>query len=927
MDANRTRFHLLLGRQDWARCRDADDRPLGELWKREPTDVAYDEEREELTLQPLPFRFPAGATATVLELQARRGAARDRYGNWYWIDAVPTAVLVNSAGTGATTRFWTVDDPTAPRRPRPPRQGRFRPLAPTAPLPPLRLAGAAVTDDHYLVVGVAEPPGLLVFDLRAGGPPAQLLWPAVVPFAPFDMAARPGGGVFVLDREHRRYWELDRHLLVVSRRPDGGRGRRARAFEPVTGRREEAGMQVRFQPPALEDAVALEGPAAPDAAGPVAVESMPDGTVLVLHRDDPTATASSVRAYRDGAALGLAVATADPTVDLSVVGHDLAFVAAPDPRRPAQPGRLFVVDQRGDQAFEFTVELDGGGLRLSSVERYYPMRLFGGKGLVAAAGQAYYDLGDRWFPLAEQRLRRFRERAVVLTDILDGQEPGCVWHRLLLDACMPAGDSAVRVWSAASDEPQALAAFPRWIEEPAPYPRGDGSEQPFAPADPTGDHRTWELLFQRAHGRHLRLKLELDGNGRSTPRLRALRAYFPRFSYLERYLPAVYREDESSASFLDRFLANLEGISTAIEDRIAAAQLLFHPATTPGDALEWLASWFELAMDPAWDDAKRRLLIGHAMEFLQWRGTIRGLQTALALAMEDRLGADLFADYPPACARRARIVERYQTKITPGVALGDPTEADAAPPAPFGRWRPADGVEELDRGYREMLRAAGLDADDAVRFPSAAPDDPGDPDRARRVAAWTSFARRVLGFVPAAGPDLAASWRDFLARRYRRVADLNAAYQLPEAAAFTSFDQVPLPAAVPTGGPALTDWFQFQGAVLPARRTAHRFRVLLPVPAGTRTGDGGGAARDHAARLALARRIVELEKPAHTTFDVKFYWEAFRVGEARLGLDTLIDLGGRSPSLLGDAVLGRSYLGESQLASPSASTSGQGGLP
>jgi hypothetical protein len=184
----------------------------------------------------------------------------------------------------------------------------------------------------------------------------------------------------------------------------------------------------------------------------------------------------------------------------------------------------------------------------------------------------------------------------------------------------------------------------------------------------------------------------------------------------------------------------------------------------------------------------------------------------------------------------------------------------------------------------------------------------------------------VLGFVPSGEAAAVPSWQDFLARRYRRVADLNAAYQLLEAAAFGGFDDVPLPASVPTGGPALTDWFQFQAAALPARRTAHRFRVLLPVPAGTRTGDDGGAALDAAARLALARRIVELEKPAHTTFDVKFYWEAFRVGEARLGLDTLIDLGGRSPSLLGDAVLGRSYLGESLLASPSASTSGQGGL-
>jgi phage tail-like protein len=915
MDANGTRFHLLLGRDDWARCRDGEGRPLGDRWDGSvPTDVAYDDERDELTLQPLAFRFPAGPGAAPLALDARRGAARDRYGNWYWIDTDPTVVLVNSSGSGVTSRFWTVQDPTAVHRPG--RLGPFQPLAEPASPPPLRLAGAAVTEDHYLVVGVLQPPGLLVFDLRAGGPPEQLRWPPGVPFTPFDLAARPGGGLFALDRVQRRYWELDRHLLVVSRRPGPAGDPRAPAFGAVVGSASEVTPVARFLPPALEDAVALDGPGA---AAPVAIEAAPDGTVLVLFRDDPVAAASSVRPYRDGVAVGPAVPTADPRAELSVTGHDLALVA--EPGRPELPWRLFVVDQRGDQAFEFGLRLDQAGLALRAVERYYPMRLFGGKALVAGGGQVFYDLGDRWFPLAEQRLRRFREHAQVLTEVLDGREPGCVWHRLLLDACLPSGETTARVWSAAADDPDALAAFPDWTEEPAPYARGDGSEQPFAPADPTGAYGTWELEFQRARGRYLRLRLELDGNGRTTPRLRALRAYFPRFSYLERYLPAVYRDDEPSASFLDRFLANLEGIATAVEDRIAAAQLLFSPATVPDDALEWLASWFALALDPAWDDRRRRLLLGHAMEFLQWRGTIRGLQMALELTLAEDPDPELFADRPPVCRRRARIVERYQTKVTPGVALGDPTEAAAAPAAPLGRWRPADGVEALDRGWREALAAAGLEAGDEERFPPLLPTGDG-PDP--RAAVWVAFARRVLGFVPAGGAELIPTWQDFLVRRYRRVADLNAAWQLVEAATFAGFDQVPLPASVPAGGPALTDWYQFQAVALPAQNTAHRFRVLLPVPAGTRPGEVPGAGPDPEARLALARRIVELEKPAHTTYDVKFYWEAFRVGEARLGLDTLIDLGGRSPSLLGQAVLSRSYLGESLLASPSASTSGQG---
>ena len=78
-------------------------------------------------------------------------------------------------------------------------------------------------------------------------------------------------------------------------------------------------------------------------------------------------------------------------------------------------------------------------------------------------------------------------------------------------------------------------------------------------------------------------------------------------------------------------------------------------------------------------------------------------------------------------------------------------------------------------------------------------------------------------------------------------------------------------------------------------------------------------------RIALAHRVVELEKPAHTTFDVRFYWDAFRVGEARLGLDTIADLGSRSPDLLVDAVLGASHLGASRLADPTTASAATGG--
>jgi len=183
---------------------------------------------------------------------------------------------------------------------------------------------------------------------------------------------------------------------------------------------------------------------------------------------------------------------------------------------------------------------------------------------------------------------------------------------------------------------------------------------------------------------------------------------------------------------------------------------------------------------------------------------------------------------------------------------------------------------------------------------------------------WTSVARTALGFLPATRDADLPAWRAFLAGRYPRFADLRAAYQLP--ASIAKLDQVGWPDGLPAREPELTDWYQFQATVVPGRVAAHRFRVLLPVSAQIRAGTDAAALASRATLTALASRVAELEKPAHTVFDVKFYWDAFRVGEARLGLDTLIDLGARSPDLSAPAVLGAAYLGQSVLTDPAAAS-------
>jgi hypothetical protein len=287
------------------------------------------------------------------------------------------------------------------------------------------------------------------------------------------------------------------------------------------------------------------------------------------------------------------------------------------------------------------------------------------------------------------------------------------------------------------------------------------------------------------------------------------------------------------------------------------------------------------------------MLLGNAIRFLAFRGTARGLRAALALVLDPGAGPEIFG--PAADEERGvRIVELYRTRV-----------------ATSPLWSPADGAAALDRLWAEASGASTADT-----LPLRAPAGPPGE-------VWTDFARRTLGFVPESGPDVLVWWRDLLIRRYGSAAAARVAHGLaPEP---DSLDDLTLPAVLPAREPLLTDWYLLQSAVVPARRTAHSFRVLLPVPLSSGPGTPATSAPERARRIALARRVVELEKPAHTTFDVRFYWDAFRVGEARLGLDTIADLGSRSPDLIVDAVLGASHLGASQLADASDRPAATGG--
>jgi phage tail-like protein len=919
MDVNGTRFQLLLGTSDWAACSidDESSETLAERWQRVP-DEGWDAATQELTLPAEIFRFPSAPSNRVPRIADRRGAARDRYGNWYWIDEDEREILVRSAGSGLTTVLWSAElaKPAAAEV----EAGDFQPRL-AQPVRPLHLRGLVVTAAHYLVVGVLEPRGLLVFDLHAGGAPRQLLWPTG--FAPFDFAPAPSGGLWILERADGsvdgRLWLLDRHFNAIRLTSTGAPGQRTLQsdFAPAGGNISADRVLCTDDPPLDSSAaLALGSLRIHDA---VAIASLEPDSVLILDNggDSLAPPASRIWAYQRDVGLSGPMSLASLRHLLGedapvLLAHDLAVIQTGDTTI------LYLVSQDGDQAFAFTLTAaPGGDLVAIARPEFWPMLLFGGRGLVATDQGVYYDSRSEWIPLAQQQRPTYQREWTILTPMraqpgsaaergaFDGRDHDCVWHRLLLDACIPP-DAALEVSSRAANSERELRVA-EWYPEPKPYPRTEGSELPWLATSARPGSATWEVLFQRERGRYLQLRITLRGNGRTTPRLRAVRAYYPRFSYLEQYLPAVYRDDEVSASFLDRFLGNLEGLHTAIEDRIANVQALFDARSVPAEYLDWLAGWFGVALDPHWEERRRRLFIAHAPRLFAERGTLPGLVRAIRLATDPCPDESIFTeavggDVPPRRDSRPpliRIIEHFRTRRAPGVVFGDPMALEGpGVSAPLSEWTPSQGAAALHNRFREFLRTRyiippfGHASFDEIELPPTRP-----PDGAL-AADWEAFIRVPIGFTYAAvtTSDIPA-YRQFLARRYGPIGALNTAYGL----ALANYSQLALPAAMPTGGAPLRDWIQFVSIVLPSLRAAHRFTVLVPSAASPQAERGSLVAR--------VQQVVELEKPAHTMFTVREYWAALRVGDARVGLDTVLDGGSRlSPAVLDATTLAQSYL-------------------
>jgi phage tail-like protein len=217
-----------------------------------------------------------------------------------------------------------------------------------------------------------------------------------------------------------------------------------------------------------------------------------------------------------------------------------------------------------------------------------------------------------------------KTKGQLITGPLDSGLPRCRWHRVRLEAVVPPRTSLE----------VAVAA----LEEPPANDQGDPSRDSAWSAFPAGAPHPldWtvlaagatDALIDQPPGRYLYVRLRFSGDGFATPVVRRVRLDFPRVTSLE-YLPEVYRENPQAGDFTERFLSLFDSSVSDLDRVIERYPALLDPTGVPEQLLPWLAGFFGIALDPTWDEERRRRILQKVPEIYRLRGTPEGLRLAL----------------------------------------------------------------------------------------------------------------------------------------------------------------------------------------------------------------------------------------------------------------------------------------------------------
>jgi len=265
-------------------------------------------------------------------------------------------------------------------------------------------------------------------------------------------------------------------------------------------------------------------------------------------------------------------------------------------------------------------------------------------GIIAAsdAGFCFQETGSDGLPLTScfswcgRELRagvvtppsppQVQKQGQLLTIPLDSGIPRCVWHRVRIDADIPAGTTLAVAVASMEDLNIANQGDPTRDPNWSAFPTGSPHFSDWTSATPG----SLDFLIDQPPGRFILIRIRFTGAGSATPVVRRVRIDFPRVTSLD-HLPAVYRETPKAEDFTERFLSLFDASIGDLDSVIERYPALLDPSGVPEQLLPWLGTFFDIGFDATWNADKRRQILLEAPQLYQQRGTPAGMITAIKL--------------------------------------------------------------------------------------------------------------------------------------------------------------------------------------------------------------------------------------------------------------------------------------------------------
>jgi phage tail-like protein len=510
----------------------------------------------------------------------------------------------------------------------------------------------------------------------------------------------------------------------------------------------------------------------------------------------------------------------------------------------------------------------------------------------------------------------------------------CDWARVHVEAETPTG-TAVELHVIARDRAIPSPTEADWIQAPPQPPDCLVPPLPGAQVSAAGSKR---FLWIRA--------VVATDQGQVSPRLSQIEVETTSVSYLD-HLPEVYRREDATTHFLERWLKLVQGELDDWERALDDIPRRFDPLVAPEEQLAWLAQWLAFPLPAGQSVTELRNLFAKIPSFYERRGTPDGLRDLVELYTGrrptiieafharrmwqlgeiSRLGVD--TALPPALP---------DGMIVPGWTVADPglmgLRGDYYQGVNFDKFTAYRDDDEVDFNLVTAPEPSLASRDIAVRWSGQLQPrstdlytitvettgkvrlwvegrmiinnwkDPKTEDIGRILLAEGRWYPIVMEYASITGGSAHLFWssrnqrREIIPKeRMYRVRD--EFVRLGETA--LANDPCPMLIGQTVVGQSQPLAAKEYGAPL-FNEMAHLFTASVPA-----------ATFPTPSTREQLRSVIEQEKPAHTDYHLCFVDARMRVGfQARIGIDSIV-AGPPAPLSLGGTILGmESFLGDDE---------------